>query len=308
MAEIRKLSVALCTHNRAELLRGALQSLSEVEAPRRLDWNVLVILNACSDESADVVESFAARLPIRYLSEPKPGVSNARNRAVDNVDGDFVLWTDDDVRVSRNWLRTYEEAISRWPDADIFGGTVRLRFEEPAASWVETALPMIRPVFAAMPLDGVEAGQRIVYPELPFGANFAIRATVQKRHHFDPLLGRTPGPRIRNHEETQVIRAVMEEGAECRWVPASSVDHFIPRSRQTIRYIRAYYLGNGITVGEKTRPSSVRLAEFVDCSGRVALSEMRYRIARAFYTPQQWARYLRKAAFMRGIWVGRYGR
>jgi len=45
------------------------------------------------------------------------GFARARNRAVDFAEGDYVVWTDDDVVVDRGWLAAYVEAFRRRPEA-----------------------------------------------------------------------------------------------------------------------------------------------------------------------------------------------
>ena len=65
----------------------------------------------------DVIRSFENRLPIRRAFEPTPGQSNARNRIVAEATGDYILWTDDDVTVSPDWLVVYAEAFRARPGA-----------------------------------------------------------------------------------------------------------------------------------------------------------------------------------------------
>jgi GT2 family glycosyltransferase len=68
--------------------------------------------------------------------EPRSGLSNARNRAMAAARGEYIVWTDDDVVVGAGWLTAYAEAFRRWPDAVVFGGRIKPRYEPPAARWV----------------------------------------------------------------------------------------------------------------------------------------------------------------------------
>jgi glycosyltransferase involved in cell wall biosynthesis len=65
---------------------------------------VLIIDNNCTDGTMNVVKKFRERLPIRRVTENRQGLAYARNRAVAEFRGDFLLFTDDDVRLGPGWL------------------------------------------------------------------------------------------------------------------------------------------------------------------------------------------------------------
>jgi glycosyltransferase involved in cell wall biosynthesis len=123
------ITVAIPTLNRAESLKRTLESLAAMRIPMDLAWEVLVVNNGGTDHTDQVIDSFVGRLPIRRVVEPKRGVSNARNRAVDEAKGDYILWTDDDVVVDPGWLAAYADAFKRWPDVAVFGGKIVPRLE-----------------------------------------------------------------------------------------------------------------------------------------------------------------------------------
>ncbi len=230
-------TVAICTWNRERLLAQTLARLSEVARPTG-GWEVLVVNNNCTDATSDVVRSFTGSLPIREIVEMRQGLSNARNAAVAAARGEYIVWTDDDVLVEPGWLTAYEDAVRRRPLAVVFGGPIRPWFESRPPRWLERSWDLVEIAFAArdlgseeIPLDGV----RVV----PFGANFAVRRPEQLAHLFDPALGRS-GRGGSLGEETAVIRAVLSEGGSGWWIPGAAVRHWVPKERQTKRYLRAY--------------------------------------------------------------------
>jgi glycosyltransferase involved in cell wall biosynthesis len=93
------LSVAVCTRDRPEELRRALESLARQEPP---PFEVLVIDNAPRDgRTRELVENdFPA---FRYLEEPVPGLDFARNRALSAALGDVVAFLDDDAVAEPGW-------------------------------------------------------------------------------------------------------------------------------------------------------------------------------------------------------------
>src|SRR5215469_3500479 len=130
------ITVAICTHNRAESLRRALDSLVAMKVAGDLEWEVVIVNNNSTDHTDHVIGEYPGRLPIRREFQPQPGHSNARNRAIDAAKGEYIVWTDDDVLVDTNWLKAYAEAFRQWPEAAVFGGRIIPRFEPPAAKWV----------------------------------------------------------------------------------------------------------------------------------------------------------------------------
>src|SRR5690349_5184620 len=136
-------TIAICTRNRAASLRRMLNSLTLVEFPGGTQCEVVVVDNGSTDDTASIIESFAGALPIRHDVEPAPGVSFARNRAVGMARGKFIVWTDDDVVVDRQWLSAYVAAFGRWPEADLFGGKILPVFEGPVPAWLKPSLSVV---------------------------------------------------------------------------------------------------------------------------------------------------------------------
>src|SRR5512143_830758 len=105
-----RLTVAICTWNRSALLEQTLERMTRLVAPSGCTWELLVINNNSTDATESVIARFEARLPIRGVFETQPGLSNARNRAVREAGGEYVLFTDDDVLVDPDWLVAYNAA------------------------------------------------------------------------------------------------------------------------------------------------------------------------------------------------------
>jgi glycosyltransferase involved in cell wall biosynthesis len=235
-------TVALCSWNRSDLLRKTLEQFTLLEPAKGFEWELLVVDNNSTDETPDVLGEFVNRLPLRPLREPLPGKSNAANLAVREARGEYILWTDDDVLVSPDWVRQYVAAFRRHPNAEVFGGRIDPWFEGTPPGWLAQGFRVIAGVYAAMDLDW-PAG---LAPEsfYPFGANMAIRRAAHLRRRFNTSIGPQPGSSIRG-EEWMLVRELRRDGAQVVWVPEARVQHFIPRARQNERYVRDWFYGNG---------------------------------------------------------------
>jgi glycosyltransferase involved in cell wall biosynthesis len=236
------ITVAVCTWNRAKLLAQTLSGMRELRIPSGVTWELLIVNNNCTDDTDAVIASHSNELPIRRLLEPKQGHSNARNCAVKYARGDFLIWTDDDVRVRQNWLTEYHAAFRSHPEAGYYGGPVDPWFEVPPPRWLARHWRRIENVFAIRRYSG---GDRPFGPgELPFGANLAFRTDLLRRNQFDPNLGRL-GDELRGHDETDVIGRLSASGYPGRWVSEAVVRHFIPTARMTRTYVWDWYKWDG---------------------------------------------------------------
>lgn len=237
------ISVAICTWNRCEMLGRTLEQMTRLVIPAGVEWELLVINNACTDATDHVAAAFADRLPLRLLHQPTPGKSHALNLAADQARGEYILWTDDDVLVSEGWIAAYHDAFVQWPDAAVFGGTIEPWFDGNPPVWLEQILPRVGNAYAIRSL-GAEAIPLESPEVMPFGANMAVRTVDQRRFRYDPDIGPRPGSGLRG-EETQLVNQMLGAGLQGWWVPQARVRHWIPKHRQTTQHLRDYYGGWG---------------------------------------------------------------
>jgi len=282
-------TVAICTWNRAPLLRRALESLGAIELPEGVRFELLVVDNGSSDETPAVLREHASALPLRVVAEPEPGLSHARNRATAEARGELMVWTDDDVQVEPEWLAAYVEASRRHPDASFFGGASLAWFEQPPPAWIAESWERLADIWAIRLLPPEPAP--IDRTRLPVGANFAIRTGLQRRHAYDPRLGRRRRERV-SGEETAVLRRLLADGESGWWVPAARVRHWIPAERLAEPYLREIWFGQGceraLTRSGAPRPRLRLLA-------RALRAEARYRVSRRLSQPAKWLRELERA-------------
>jgi glucosyl-dolichyl phosphate glucuronosyltransferase len=279
-----KISVAICTWNRAGFLDKTLDALTRVSIPTGVEWEVLVVNNNCTDHTNEVIAKYESNLPLRGILETKQGLSNARNRAVLEANGELLLWTDDDVLVAPNWLAEYAAAAKRFPDAAYFGGTVDPLYESEPPEWIKQNERHLSGPFAICQYD--QNVRPLSEGEVPFGANMGFRLDVLKRFPFDTLLGRC-GANLISGEEVDVIGRMKCAKLPGVWVGAANVQHWIPKERMTYKYVRDWYYGAGVSA-----------ARFENMPGRRILGMPRWAIRRYCSGLLSWLRgyFLRDAA------------
>lgn len=292
-----RFTVAICTWNREALLSRTLERLTRLRYPAGA-WDVLVVNNASTDDTERVLNDFARRLPLRRAFEPTPGLSHARNTAVRQATGDYIVWTDDDALVDVDWLSAYGCAVERHPQAAIFGGPVRPCFEGTPPAWLSAAWHEISAAFATRDLG--DEPFKLSDSELPYGANFVVRAQEQRRFPYDPELGRSRAGGALG-EETAVLRAILTAGGTGWWVPDASVEHWIPKARQTVRYLRSYYTLQGKTFHKWDRDGGPTFCGRPLWLWRSIIhAELSYTRARLNGDHHRWLKYLIQASTLRG--------
>src|SRR5512135_2235367 len=125
------LTVALCTHNHEERLERTLRDIGKLNPPSS-PWELLIIDNASTDGTSQLAMTADWRRPgmnIRVVREEKLGLSNARNRAIEEATGEYIIFMDDDETPDPHWLGAYERVIlAERPDA--LGGRIVVMFED----------------------------------------------------------------------------------------------------------------------------------------------------------------------------------
>ena len=233
-------SVVVCTYNRAPSLGLTLRSL-DVQATPDLTWEVVVVDNNSADATRTVVEAFAAaaRIRMRYLFEPRQGLSHARNTGIAHARGAILAFTDDDVRPGPDWVAGLISALGE-TGADIVGGRILPAWDHPPPPWL-VARPFLRGPLAIM--EHAVPGPVVEATGIPnvWGANMAFRREVFDRVGlFDPRRGVT-GRKLYRGEEVELVRRALAAGCRVVYDPRVVVWHRIAARRIRRRYISRLY-------------------------------------------------------------------
>jgi len=222
-------TVAVITYNRSRFLRETLAAVVRQDySPER--WELLVIDNNSTDDTAEVVASFsgAATAPRRVV-ETRQGLDHGRNRAVAEARGDFLALADDDILVERDWLSALVAPLSGdgARRIGVVGGEVVPVFPDGMPAWLEGSHGPL----------GFRNGPGPLAPgQAPMGANFAFpRWAFERFGLFDTHLDRK-GASLFGGGDSEMIRRIRGAGLEVWFVPAARALHQIPRSRLTFGY------------------------------------------------------------------------
>lgn len=173
-----------------------------------LDCEVIVIDNNSTDHTRAIVEEISRHVPIRYVYEARQGLSHARNRALKEFLGNYLLFADDDVDLAQGWLAAYREAMFSHCEADFFGGRILPEWCGNRPTWVgEKPLPLIDGLLCWLDL-GDETRRFLNTESGPFGASFGLtRRLADRVGYFNGSLGCVGRARGRGEESDWIARA-----------------------------------------------------------------------------------------------------
>ena len=99
-------------------------------------WKLVIVDNASTDGTRDVIRQFESSLPVMCCEEPLAGKNRALLRGLREAEGDLIVFSDDDATPDSEWLTALRRAADERLDFDIFGGAIRPRWEIPPEPWV----------------------------------------------------------------------------------------------------------------------------------------------------------------------------
>ena len=244
-----EMTIAVCTRDRPEGLAVLLESLSAQEYQR---IRVLVVDNAPSDDRSHQVVLSARKHPldIDYVIEPRPGLSWARNRAIDASEGEVIAWADDDERCDRWWAAELARGFVEVSEADaVTGIMIPGELATKSQAWFEEYSGVGRGRGFARAVFSAETAHRQspLYPLPPFGTggNMAFRRDVLKQiGGFDCALG--AGTVTCGGEDTAALSTVLLTGGTIVYQPTAIVHHYHRKDYDALHsHLRGY--GRGLT-------------------------------------------------------------
>ena len=121
-----QVSILIATRNRADHLRASLTSVLTASAASPFSTEVVIVDNGSTDHTEQVLAEFSADwAQLRVIHDPRAGKSGALNRAMPQVKGRVIVFTDDDVHVPTTWVEDMASPVMRG-EADAVCGTLVL--------------------------------------------------------------------------------------------------------------------------------------------------------------------------------------
>lgn len=238
-------SIIICTYNRAECLRETIRSLKNQQIDASMRHEIIIVDNNSRDQTRQVVEDEAkgSRTPLRYFFEPRQGKSFALNRGIEEAEGEWIFFLDDDVIPRPDWLaELYLACVSH--QVDCVGGKVLPLWEAEPPDWLKV------PERQLGMLGLLDRGEHPFFLEEPNG-NFVIGANMAYRREIFKTLGKfrtdigPRGDRIERGDDSEMVKRIFLAGKKILYAPSAVVKHKVPGSRLSLRYMRKWQYDAG---------------------------------------------------------------
>ena len=218
----KTVSIVICTRNRPEQLARCLQSLQNLS---QTSHEIIVVDNAPTDDATMQVAKMSG---VKYVKEPRPGLSIARNTGIRHSTGEIIAFTDDDVVVHPDWIIRLQEAFDDPKVMSVTGLVLPGELETEAQVMFEKHLGFFNFGYQPKTYDSDFFQSTKVFGapvwRIGAGANMAIlRQAVNLVGEFDERLGAGAAG---CSEDSEFWYRLLAAGWICRYYPASVVYHY----------------------------------------------------------------------------------
>lgn len=225
-ADLPLMLIGICTRKRHASLDRLLVSFTEMTLPLRHKIALVIVENDTELTVDRIVADRALPFPADVVLEPNAGLSNARNRLLEEADSRgaaILICVDDDEIVLPGWARGYEVGFERLLHRDVLMGWVDFAFEGRKSPWM-TPTDLGRQIF----------GRR---RNIRSTTNYAMRRAVFAKvdglgMRFDTQFNTSGG------EDTEFFMRLSREHARyTATVPQARSVEYITEDRATLRWM-----------------------------------------------------------------------
>jgi glycosyltransferase involved in cell wall biosynthesis len=279
------LTVAIPTYNGAARLPLILERLRSQNNSESIAWEIIIVDNNSTDDTAAVVQQYQANwpdsYPLKYYFEAEQGAAFARQRAIQEAQGDLVGFLDDDNLPTPQWLSAAYEFAQTHPQAGAYGGQIHGEYEvEPPANFEQIQ------AFLAIRQRGPEPN--LYEPErisLPPAASLVVRRQAWLQHvpARPTLSGKVRGCMVQGDDYEPLLH-LYKAGWEIWYNPAMQTYHQIPHWRLEKPYLTKLARGCGLATCQLRLINTaddqklwIMTRTFLGNSRRVVLHLLKYR-------------------------------
>lgn len=244
MEDAPRLTVCVCTHNRAASLSACLDALRrQTVAPS--EFEVLVIDSASGPEAAQQAARSANAAPnAAYLRIERPGISLARNLGARCARARWIAYVDDDAIPAPDWVETILGVVEGSNPPSVIGGRILPRWEAPLPGWWPERLRGSLSIIEHSD-PGEYRSAELPRNVEPYAANMVVNVgALLAAGGFRAAIGRYGGALL-SDEEVQLAWRLQDVGHSARHEPRMVVHHQIHANRLNPGWLlrRLYWQG-----------------------------------------------------------------
>ena len=228
-----KITVVICTYNRADLLSETLPSVFNQNVPES-KYDVLVVNNNSNDSTEELLTNFKKSYSnLSVIKEPQQGLSYARNTGYMNSTTEWIIYLDDDAMVPSDFIEIALQTIKS-KKYDCFGGVYH--------PWYKYGKPVwFRDIYASTAeFYKQNNGHKLQYAS---GGIMAIkRSILVDLNGFPTHLG-MKGNAMAYGEETFLQNQMKRNGYSIGIIPKWNINHIVNKYKlKPIWFIKNGYV------------------------------------------------------------------
>lgn len=236
------------------MLQALLESIACMQQRSDYCLRIVVVDNDHAASARSVVDGFSSQsqIPVTYAVEPRTGVSQARNRALELCQGEYLAFVDDDEVVEPGWLNALVDT-ARLYMADVVFGPVLSVLPPQTPPWIRKAKLFDRPRFPTGTVRQTGGAGNVLI----------ARAFLHKiGRGFDAAFGLTGA------EDTEFFSHIARVGGRQVWCDEAVAWETVTADRVTLRWLVRRNFMNGMLHGRihlPTLSATKRLQTMAGC-------------------------------------------
>lgn len=236
------ISIIICCHNSARRIEDTLRHIQRM-APASCNWEVLLIDNNCSDATVSIAQKTWQESPIapfRSIKEPKPGLSNAREKGVQEATFPIIAFVDDDNHLPPEWIQNVHSFMSTHPSCAACGGPVVPKCESTPPFWFKD-------------FQGNYSTYNYYYKDTRVNHALIGAGLIVRKQHletlykegFSSILSDRKGRQLSSGGDYELCYALLLNRGSLWFSPQLRIEHFIPQERLHWKYLKRLNRGFG---------------------------------------------------------------
>ena len=261
-----KLTLVICTYNRSQLLLKALASINNADKPAHVDFKILIIVNACADDTVEQLQAYQNQstathlLPIQFIEELNAGKSYALNNALSQIDEGWIGFIDDDHSVDEQYLNSVITAINDYPHVGLFCGKIIPDWTGQESDWVHDEG---RYKITPFPVPNFNLGDKELstLEELfiPGGGNLIVHKKVfDLIGNFSEALGPV-GHNLMGSEDSDFVLRAIKAKQELIYIPTIVQYHYVELNHLKLGYLilKSFQRNRSITLAHFPKKTKI---------------------------------------------------
>ncbi|MDJ1482161.1 glycosyltransferase [Cytophagaceae bacterium YF14B1] len=239
------ISIIICCYNSVTRISPTLQHLASQRTCNQLSWEVLLIDNASTDNTAQTAiqlwESFNSKIPLRIINEPRPGLSFARETGLQDSHYNIAIFVDDDNWLKEDYIQIAYNTINANKGIGILGGRVEAACEIEPPAWFEKSKAHYVIGEPYSQTGDVTEDRATIY-----GAGMVINKAAWKKlkaSGYKSQLSDRKGSQLSSGGDVELCFALKMLGYRIYYHKDLVLKHFLPKARLSWNYLEKLFPG-----------------------------------------------------------------